>query len=227
MSEILPQLNGYMYSREVALSMVISGALFSIMQLINFRERSRKPSVRRRIVRSQWYGNVSSLPGEQKSFERRKPISPEHPRFVLDADKNKPQSPFADRSQISTQYINMAMNNELSKSQRASQKLIRQSLYGSDELPRRSSRVNKYNGFKSQTNMSRSKHTLAGASDNGNGALLTEKGFPVRTFPFGSNKGSSQMQDDSKEVKPFKMRVVNKEASQQKWGKEDEVYLSL
>ena len=120
------------------------------------------------------------------------------------------------------------MNNELSKSQRTPQKPIRQSLYGIDEHPRRSSRVNKYQGFKSQINMSRTKHTLAGASDSGNGALPTENGFPARTFSVGaSNRGSSQMRDDSKEVKPFKMRVVNKEPSQQKWGKEDEVYLSL
>lgn len=120
------------------------------------------------------------------------------------------------------------MNNELSKSQRAPQKPIRQSLYGIDELPRRSSRVNKYQGFKSQINMSRSKHTLASASDSGNGALPTGNEFPARTVSVeASNRGTSQMQDDSKEVKPFKMRVVNKDACQQKWGKEDEVYISL
>lgn len=189
-AEIMPLSSGSsLFWGEVAISMVIAGALFVTFGLFFFiGGQPQRPSVKRRILRSQWYGNPGMQSGGHRNFQMRISDFPKYPILEVDGDKKLLRLPFdtsvtpAANFKRGSQWSSTT-NGQVLATQKAQWQPIRQSFHGSKEFPARQSRLHKdqLHGASNDKALSDSeviglsKHRLSGASDNHDDAWERER----------------------------------------------------
>eukprot|EP00250_Pteridium_aquilinum_P010312 c19289_g2_i1 orf=1-1227(-) len=72
----------------IVLSMLLTGALFvTCRSTFPLGKQLRRPSIKRRILKSQWYGNPGSQSWDDKNFQMRISEFPKYPMLEVDGDK--------------------------------------------------------------------------------------------------------------------------------------------